>query len=77
MGQRATAAEEKGLLGDVRHVRPGPPSPPPGDLDHTGWACSKDGEIVNGELRSKDDCAHFKHSQELKANDVWRMRVEV
>jgi hypothetical protein len=32
---------------------------------------------VNKELRSEGGAAFFKHAQELKANDVWTLRVEV
>jgi hypothetical protein len=48
-------------------------------LEHAGWSSNEDGEVVNGLPRSKGgaDWACFKHAQELKANDVWRMRVEV
>ena len=46
-------------------------------LEHAGWSSNDRGEVVNGELRSKGGETCFKHAQELKANDVWRMRVEV
>ena len=41
-----------------------------------GWAHNAEGEIVNGQLRSTGGVACFKHSLELRAEDVWGMRVE-
>ena len=47
-----------------------------GNLNPAGWACSDDGEIENGVPQSSGDSdAHFKHSQSLEAEDVWRMKV--
>ena len=48
-----------------------------GGLGPAGWKCDEDGEMKNEEQWCKDDAqiAHFKHSQSLEAEDVWRMKV--
>ena len=52
-------------------------APPPVDvLEPEGWAHDEGGEIAEGKPRSKGDCAFFKHSRELQAQDVLRTRVE-
>ena len=45
-------------------------------LDTAGWAHNGNGEIVNGQTRSRGNDAYFKHAQELQGGDVWRTRVE-
>ena len=45
-------------------------------LELEGWVHDANGKIMEGKLHSKSTTS-FKHIQELKANDVRKMRVEV
>lgn len=47
-----------------------------GDLDPKGWAHNGEGAIVDGNPTSNGPTAYFKHSQKLRAGDVWKMRLE-
>ena len=51
-------------------------SPPPVDaLKAEGWAHNGNGEVSEGKPQCKGGWAHFRHSQELQAQDVLRTKV--
>jgi hypothetical protein len=53
----------------------GPPAARPDALDPEGWAHSEEGEIAEGKPQSRGGNASFRHSRELQAEDVLRMKV--